>query len=136
MKEVDLWLDEDVVIEDDEGNCYSGITHIDSRSGMDGYVETYDDEIISFSEMDNHMLSDVEQIIDDYSYLLRGGNSVEPPQPKKAKAIGWVRDAKGNVKNYTVKDIFNCITQFSGGTGFKDPETGMANTSPYVLLEY
>ncbi len=57
-------------------------------------------------------------------------------RPIRAKAIGWVRDAKGNVVNYTIKDVCNCITQFSNGKGFKDPQTGMANTSPYVLLEY
>ena len=60
----------------------------------------------------------------------------KPLEPVNVKVIGWVRDSKGNVINYTVKDVCNCITQFSGGSGFKDPDTGMANTSPYILLEY
>lgn len=68
--------------------------------------------------------------IEDYT------TDVTTLEPADAKAIGWVRDGKGNVTNYTVKDVCNCITQFSGGSGFKDPETGMANTSPYILLEY
>lgn len=139
MRQIELWLDEDAVIEDAEGNCYTGITHIDSRAGADGYVETFDDEVINFSEMDEHMLADVAQLIEDYApdgAAMGGVNSDAPLLPKHAKAIGWVRDDKGNVTNYTVKDTFNCITQFSGGGGFKDPETGMANTSPYVLLEY
>lgn len=131
MKKTELWLDEDVVIEDGQGNCYSGIVHIDSR-GDDGYVETFDDEVILFSEMDQRMIACVEQIIEDYGYL----QQEEPLVPRKVKAIGWVRDEKGNVVNYTIKNIFNCITQFSGGGGFKDPETGMANTAPYVLIEY
>ena len=52
------------------------------------------------------------------------------------KAIGWVRDKKGNVLRYKVKDVCNCITQFSDGTGFKDPDTGMANTAPYILITH
>lgn len=52
------------------------------------------------------------------------------------KAIGWVRDKHGNVVRYKVKDVCNCITQFSDGQGFKDPETGMANTAPYILIEH
>lgn len=67
MRQIELWLDEDAVIEDAEGNCYTGITHIDSRAGMDGYVETFDDEVINFSEMDEHMLADVAQLIEDYA---------------------------------------------------------------------
>ena len=139
MRQIELWLDEDVVIEDADGNCYTGITHIDSRAGMDGYVETYDDEVINFSEMDSKMLADVAQLIEDYApdkTFMGGANLDSPLLPKRAKAIGWVRDSKGNVINYNVKEIFNCITQFSGGSGYKDPETGMANTSPYLLLDY
>lgn len=53
------------------------------------------------------------------------------------KAIGWIRDRKGVVIRYSVKDVCNCITPFgAGGSGFKDPDTGMANTTPYVLIEY
>ena len=51
------------------------------------------------------------------------------------KAIGWVRDKKGKVLRYKVKDICNCITQFSDGQGFKEPDTGMANTAPYILID-
>ena len=104
MREVELWLDEDVVIEDANGNCYTGITHIDSRAGSNGYVETYDDEVILFSEMDEHMLADVEQLIEDYSYLLEPAATTEL-KPRKVKAIGWVRDEKGNVVSYTIKNI-------------------------------
>ena len=50
------------------------------------------------------------------------------------KAIGWVRDKQGNVLRYKLKDVCNCITQFSDGTGYKDPETLMANTAPYILI--
>ena len=51
------------------------------------------------------------------------------------KAIGWVRDKQGKVLRYKVKDICNCITQFSDGQGFKEPDTGMANTAPYILID-
>ena len=54
----------------------------------------------------------------------------------KYKAIGWVRDKQGKVLRYKVKDICNCITQFSDGQGYKDPDTGMANTAPYILIEH
>ena len=50
-----------------------------------------------------------------------------------AKAIGWVRDAKGKVIRHTYKDVCNCLTTFCGG-GHTDPKTGMGNTTPYVLL--
>lgn len=131
MKLVDLWLPEDVTIKDADGNIYSGINHIDSRAGDNGYAETYDGEVYLFCDMDEQMLSDVAQLIEDYADEIAINM-----YPKSAKAIGWVRDEKGNVKDYTIKNVCNCITQFSGGNGFKDPETGMANTSPYILLEY
>lgn len=130
MKQVDLWLPEDVTIDDGEGNIYSGITHIES--GADGYAETFDGEVLLFGDMNEQMLSQIGQIIEDYADCPADA----PMEPADAKAIGWVRDGKGNVTNYTVKDVCNCITQFSGGSGFKDPDTGMANTSPYILLEY
>lgn len=47
-----------------------------------------------------------------------------------------MRDKQGNVIRYNVKDVCNCITQFSDGTGYKDPETLMANTSPYIFIEH
>ena len=46
----------------------------------------------------------------------------------KYKAIWWIRDRKGKIIRYNIKDVCNCITTFSGGSGFKDPDTGMANT--------
>ena len=130
MKQVDLWLPEDVTIDDGEGNIYSGITHIES--GANGYAETFDGEVLLFSDMNEQMLTQIEQIVEDYADC----PADTPMEPADAKVIGWVRDGKGNVTNYTVKDVCNCITQFSGGSGFKDPDTGMANTSPYILLEY
>lgn len=130
MRQVDLWLPEDVTIDDGEGNIYSGITHIES--GADGYAETFDGEVLLFSDMNEQMLAQITQLIEDYADDADGDGM----EPADAKAIGWVRDGKGNVTNYTVKDVCNCITQFSGGSGFKDPDTGMANTSPYILLEY
>ena len=51
----------------------------------------------------------------------------------RAKAIGWVRDCKGNVVRHTYKDISNCLTTMCGG-GHTDPRTGMGNTTPYVLI--
>lgn len=53
---------------------------------------------------------------------------------EKKMFLGWVRDKKGKVVRYTVKKVCNCITQFSEGTGFKDPDTGMANTAPYIII--
>lgn len=64
MKRVNLWLPEDVTINDSEGNIYSGITHIEM--GADGYAETYDGEAILLADMDGEMLAQVEQIIKDY----------------------------------------------------------------------
>jgi len=57
---------------------------------------------------------------------------------KKYKAIGWTRhgSGKGDVSKYHIKDVCNCITSFAGGGGFKDSATGMANTSPHILIEY
>ena len=54
------------------------------------------------------------------------------------KAIGWTRhgSGKGDVSKYHIKDVCNCITTFCGGGGFKDTTTGMANTTPHVLIEY
>ena len=56
----------------------------------------------------------------------------------KYKAIGWSRQrfGRGNVEKYHLKDVCNTLTTFCGGSGFKDANTGMANTSPYVLIEY
>ena len=55
----------------------------------------------------------------------------------KYKAIGWIRDRKGKIIRYNIKDVCNCITPFgAGGSGFKDADTGMANTTPYVLIQY
>lgn len=51
----------------------------------------------------------------------------------RAKAIGWVRDRKGNIIHYTYKDITPCITTFCGG-GHTDPKTGMGNTTPYAMI--
>lgn len=64
MKQANLWLPEDVTINDSEGNIYSGITHIET--GSDGYAETYDGEVILLADMDDEMLAQVEQIIKDY----------------------------------------------------------------------
>lgn len=64
MKQVNLWLPEDVTINDGEGIIYSGITHIET--GADGYAETYDGEVILLADMDDEMLAQVEQIIKDY----------------------------------------------------------------------
>ena len=58
-------------------------------------------------------------------------------KPTNFKAIGWIRDRKGVVIRYNVKDVCNCITPFgAGGSGFKDPDTQMANTTPYILAIY
>lgn len=64
MKQVDLWLPEDVTIQASDGTIYSGINHIES--GPNGYAETYDGEVILFDDMDADMLQQVEQIIEDY----------------------------------------------------------------------
>lgn len=56
-----------------------------------------------------------------------------------AKAIGWTRatDPRGRVLRYHLRTISNCITQFAGTRGgYKDKETHMCNTSPYLLIEY
>ena len=50
--------------------------------------------------------------------------------------IGWSRDRFGNVSRYNLKPICNTITQFAGRPYAKDPRTNMANTTPYVLIEY
>jgi hypothetical protein len=50
--------------------------------------------------------------------------------------IGWIRDTKGLVLRYNLKQICNTITSFSGGGIGKDSDTGMYNTTPYVLIEY
>jgi hypothetical protein len=64
MKQANLWLPEEVTIDDGEGNIYSGITHIET--GADGYAETYDGEVILLADMNSEMLRQVEQIIEDY----------------------------------------------------------------------
>lgn len=53
----------------------------------------------------------------------------------RAKAIGWTRsgDGFGRVTKYHIKSVCNCITSFWGG--YKDPRTGLCNTTPYVFIE-
>lgn len=51
------------------------------------------------------------------------------------KAIGWVRDKRGKVIRYKFHEYSNCLTSMCGG-GHVDPETGMGNTTPYILKEY
>lgn len=50
-----------------------------------------------------------------------------------ALAIGWTRDRQGRVTKYHLRPVCNCITTFCGG--YKNPQTGMGNTTPYVLIE-
>ena len=51
--------------------------------------------------------------------------------------IGWSRHGeKGAVSKYIFNNYSNAITSFAGGHGYKDPETTMANTCPYILIEY
>ena len=51
--------------------------------------------------------------------------------------IGWSRHGeKGAVSKYILNNYSNAITSFAGGHGYKDPETTMGNTCPYVLMEY
>ena len=56
-----------------------------------------------------------------------------------AKFVGWTRatDRRGRVLRYHLRITCNCITRFAGTWGgYKDPETHMCNTSPYLLIEY
>ena len=57
---------------------------------------------------------------------------------KTYKCIGWVRNSfgRGDVKKYVIKDICNCITTFCGGSGWKDSTTGMALTTPHILIKH
>lgn len=64
MKQTDLSIPEPVTIDDGNGKIYSGIVHIESCEN--GYAETYDGEVILFSDMNATMLQQVEQIIEDY----------------------------------------------------------------------
>jgi hypothetical protein len=52
--------------------------------------------------------------------------------------IGWTRSGsgRGDVTKYHLKQFCNTITSFSGGGIGKDSETGMYNTTPYILIEY
>lgn len=53
------------------------------------------------------------------------------------KFIGWSRHGeKGGVSKYLFNDYCNAITSFASGHGFKDRETGMSNTCPYILIQY
>lgn len=54
------------------------------------------------------------------------------------KAIGWTRhgSGKGDVSKYHLRHYCNAITSFAGGGIGKDSQTGMYNTTPYVLIEY
>lgn len=47
----------------------------------------------------------------------------------RAKAIGWVRDCKGNVVRHTYKDISNCLTTMCGG-GHTEPVLVWATQHP------
>ena len=46
--------------------------------------------------------------------------------------ISWSRDSKGKVQGHTFRDICNTITTFAGG-GICNDDSGMSNTTPYVL---
>lgn len=50
--------------------------------------------------------------------------------------IGWSRGRSGNIVRYLLKDVCNTITSFCGGGIYKDKETDMYNTTPYILIEY
>ena len=50
-----------------------------------------------------------------------------------ALAIGWTRDRQGRVAKYHLRPVCNCITSFCGG--HKEKQTGMGNTTPYVIIE-
>ena len=52
----------------------------------------------------------------------------------KYKIISWVRDSKGKVVKRPLKDISNAITSKCGG-GYSEDD-GMANTTPYVFVNY
>lgn len=54
------------------------------------------------------------------------------------KFIGWTRssDPHGRVLRHHLKSYSNCITQFAGLGGYRDKDTLMCNTTPYILLEY
>lgn len=52
--------------------------------------------------------------------------------------IGWtrLRNGKGDVDRYHLKDVANTITSLCGGGIGKDSTTDMYNTTPYILVEY
>lgn len=54
------------------------------------------------------------------------------------KFIGWTRSSlpQGRVLRHHLKPYSNCITQFAGLGGYRDKDTHMCNTTPYILLEY
>ena len=64
--------------------------------------------------------------------MMTGTSSLR--RPVRCKAVGWVRDSKGDVVRYSLNDVCNCLTTFCGGSGFKDKTTGMCNTTPYVVI--
>lgn len=51
-------------------------------------------------------------------------------------AIGWTRDRHGKTKRFHLHPYTNTITQFAQGGCYVSKDTGMANTSPHVLIEY
>lgn len=52
--------------------------------------------------------------------------------------IEWTRSSSGRgyISRYHLKRVCNTITTFCGGGISKDKETGMYNTTPYILIEY
>ena len=53
------------------------------------------------------------------------------------KFIGWSRHGpKGAVSKYILNSYCNAITSFASGHGYKDPDTRMTNTFPYILIQY
>ena len=60
--------------------------------------------------------------------------SFEVFPPKKTSPVEVIYDTLNELND--LRPDFISVTFGAGGSGFKDADTGMANTTPYVLITY
>ena len=49
--------------------------------------------------------------------------------------IGWLRDAKGRLKERPRKQIANALTSMTA-RGIADPRDGLGNTTPHIVYKF
>lgn len=67
MKKIDKWLDTPTDFYGENETCFPDVIHIDTTKESDAYIESEEDGILYFDEMDEQMISQVESFIENLS---------------------------------------------------------------------